>query len=653
MGKRTGEDDDDLLQKGTTLMPIPSLYTPNKRYVTTWTSADAIQWRMYIIPSNADYSSGMFDYTLPTDFLLQDMKIETELGNIPSGLTTSVMKVSFNLAVLQSNVDLDNLRIQLLKGTSQKRFPVSSSGVDMIGTADGWYKSEDVIAQKEFDAFNTFIVQYNSGSGFQTYFIGCQKYSAENELEITALQNLIRFDIEVYDIVRCIGEAIRPDVWEYLLRCDSTSVPYSFIGSAPENTEYKEMMLKPYLKKVESYGIVMAQDFVLDNFYFHMSTFKRLATKIQNMYSGYMRAITKNNNSQFVCNPFYEQNIKFYTSFGNEYNPVDGISYNLAYIPEVWQMIDGKRHLVSGAHADNTLFRKFMNFHEVYKNLIEGMLEIVRMEYSFSAGSPDAYTITAVASNPYPATTGASVTFTRSNTYDSFKIRLLSETLKNAKVNVTSITDAEDTTSYEYSEQGTEADNSKDMEVMFHNYTMRNGRSDIYSKTSGGDVEWISDKRWIRKTINPGTLLYGDNNLETAGIFGQPSYPIKVANKVRIRFGAENLDIDYQLPTPWINAPELAILLEQQNGGLGTGIAESLVYFYGRRTQSDAELKTRFEIFKSADVGKRCIVNLADYNPLLEPIYSANTARAIVYEYSHDVYSGMAEIKLRIDGESA
>lgn len=624
----------------------------NKRYVTTWTSEDAVNWRLYIIPSNANYSSGSTNVTLPSDFLLREMSLDTELGNIPSGMTTSVLKLSVNLASLQDNADYNNLRTELLKGTSSKRRPVSSAGADLIGNADNWYKSADVIAQKEFDAFNTFILQYNTGGGFQTYFIGCQKFSAENELEITPLQNLIRFDIEIFDVIRCIGEAIRPDIWEYLLRCDSTNVSYSLVDGTPENNEYKMILLEPFRKKYGNYGLVMAQDTLLDGYYFHMSTFDRLQTKITNMYSAYLRAITQNNSSQFTCNPFYSNAIKFYTSYQNIYSEI-GVSYFLGYIPEVWQVIEGQRILVSGAHADNTMFRKFQNFHEVYKNLIEGMLEIVRMEYVTSAGNPDSYSITAVASNPYPAINGASVTFSRSNTFDAFKIKLLSETLKNAKVNILSITTDEDTTSYEYSEQGTDADNSKDMEVLFHNYTIGSGRDHVFRQDSGGDVEWVSDIRWARYTINPGTLVYGQSAIDVSGIFGMPVASLKVANKIRITFGAENLDVDYQLPTPWTDNAELAILLEQQNGGLGTGIAEALVHFYGKRTQADAELKTRFETLKSTDVGKRCMVNLADYNPLLFPIYSANQARAVIYEYSHEIYAGTADIKIRIDGEGA
>jgi hypothetical protein len=94
-------------------------------------------------------------------------------------------------------------------------------------------------------------------------------------------------------------------------------------------------------------------------------------------------------------------------------------------------------------------------------------------------------------------------------------------------------------------------------------------------------------------------------------------------------------------------------VLEQQNGGSGYGAASALVNFYGRRTQAEAELKTIFTTIKSADVGKRCIVNLADYNTLLYPIYSANTARAVVYKHQHSIYEGTVELSIRIDGESA
>ena len=626
----------------------------NKRFVTTWTSEDAVDWRMYIIPSSANYSSGSVDVALPSDFLLREMEHETELGSIPSGMVTSSLRLSVNLASLIDNADLNLLRTDLLKGTSQTRLPVSSSGVDIIGNADGWYKSAEVVSAKSFDAFNTFILQYNDGSGYKTSFIGCQKYSAENELEITPLQNLIRYDIEVFDVVRCIGEMIQPVLWEYFLRATADNVQYSAIEAYPENREYRDILLKGYLKKSGSYNIVMAQDILPSELYFHMSSFERLTAKITAMYSSYLRAITQNNSSSFTCNQFYKNAIQFYTSWKNNGSPIgDASTYRLCYIAEVWEVTTNNKLLASGAHADSTMFGKFQNFHEVYKNIIEGMLEIVRFEYSHTNGSPDSYSITGVASNPYPATDANTVTFSRANTFDSFKIKLLSETLKNAKVNVTSITGAEDTSSYEYSEQATEADNSKDMEVMFHNYTMVTDRTQETNQTAGGDVEWVSDIKWYRNTLNPGTLVYGQSDIEISFIFGSGVRPLKVMNKVRITFGAEYLDIDYQLPSPWINAAELGIVLEQQNGGSGYGAASALVNFYGRRTQAEAELKTIFTTIKSADVGKRCIVNLADYNTLLYPIYSANTARAVVYKHQHSIYEGTVELSIRIDGESA
>ncbi len=48
----------------------------NQRFVTTWTSEDSIQWRMYIIPSSVDYITPALssNVTLPSEFLLRDMR---------------------------------------------------------------------------------------------------------------------------------------------------------------------------------------------------------------------------------------------------------------------------------------------------------------------------------------------------------------------------------------------------------------------------------------------------------------------------------------------------------------------------------------------------------------------------------------------------
>ncbi len=111
----------------------------NRRYVTTWTSEDAINYRLYIIPSNANYAGGSTDVTLPSDFLLRDMTLDTELGELPSGMMSQVLKMSFNIASLEGTADLNNLRIQLLKGSTTKKFPLTVTGTDLIGNADSWY----------------------------------------------------------------------------------------------------------------------------------------------------------------------------------------------------------------------------------------------------------------------------------------------------------------------------------------------------------------------------------------------------------------------------------------------------------------------------------------------------------------------------------
>jgi hypothetical protein len=94
------------------------------------------------------------------------------------------------------------------------------------------------------------------------------------------------------------------------------------------------------------------------------------------------------------------------------------------------------------------------------------------------------------------------------------------------------------------------------------------------------------------------------------------------------------------------------ILLEQRNAGSGTMAAKALVEFYGRKTQTDATLKTTFVTAKPTEVGKRCIVNFNDYNTLLTDIYSVSTAKGVMYMHSHDIYGGTVEISIRIDGES-
>ena len=81
-------------------------------------------------------------------------------------------------------------------------------------------------------------------------------------------------------------------------------------------------------------------------------------------------------------------------------------------------------------------------------------------------------------------------------------------------------------------------------------------------------------------------------------------------------------------------------------------IAEAMVYFLGRKKQAEATLSTNFTTAKFTDVGKRCTIDLNDYNALLESIYGVPTALAVITKHSHKVYEGMCDITLRIDAES-
>ena len=594
----------------------------NQRFVTTWTSEDGVLWRMYIIPSSVNYvSSGVSsNVTLPAEFLLRDMTLDTELGNIPAGLVGQVLKINVNIAALQGTNALNDLRTDLLRGTTAKRVPLNSDGT-------GYLASDLTLADREFDAFNTFVLQYDDGSGYKTAFIGCQKYSAENELEITALDNVVKFTIEIFDINRCIGEIVNQTIWTKALKCTSDVVNYSFTMSQPENTEVRDMFIGfPYINTDITSGSISAKDYAPGDSYMHISTFDRLKTKINTMYSAYMRAITQKLTSSFVADEIYTKTIIF------RQNQSSGqVNYNLCYVAEIWTTVDGELLLAGGAHVDKGLFGQFTNFYEVYKSIIEGSVETLRPSYTFTSGTPDAYTLTMVGSNPYPATSVA--TFDEDNTYSSLKVKMFSEALNQVNVTVSTITGEADTTEYQFGKQGTSGDNSKDLKIMFHNLpiiTFRNAYKD----------EGTTGKIWYRNTVNAGTLLYWD-------IYGftKPQTPVSLF------FGGEDFSLSVQ-PSPYLKRPEYQMILEQQTSGVATTMAAAMVNFLGRPKQAEATLTSRFVTIKPADVAKRCTVDLNDYNTLLYSIYGQNTALGVLIKHSHKVYEGMCDLTIRIDAEA-
>jgi len=591
----------------------------NQRFVTTWTSEDSIQWRMYIIPSSVDYITPSLssNVTLPSEFLLRDMSLETELGSIPAGLVSQVLKINVNIAALQGTQALIDLRADLLRGTTTKRVPLNSDGTAYLA-------SDLTLEERQFDAYNTFVLQYNDGSGYKTAFIGCQKYSADNELEITALDNVITYTIEIYDVFRCIGEIVNQDVWVKALKPTTDTVAWSSTYSIGEGATNNTVEIGQYQNLDKWPSTIYAIDTLDGNSYYHTQLFTRLTTKISTMYSAYMRAITQKLTSSFVAADFFTKTLVFYKN-----QEQTQIAPYMQYISEIWTNIEDNLTLVGGAHVDPKMFGKFTNFFEVYRSIVESSLETLRASYTFTSGTPDAYTLTMVADNPYP--NSSFVTFDQDNTYSSVKIKMLSEGLNQVNVDISTINGAQDTTEYGYGKQGTSGDNSKDLSIMFHNLPIITFRNTYDSN------------KWRRNTINAGYLLYYDS----PEAFGM----MKVNTLMSVFFSGEDFALSVP-PSLFTKKPEYQMILEQQESGIGRTISQSMVYFLGRPKQAEATLTTNFLTAKTNDVGKRCTVDLANYNSLLESIYGEETALAVMTKHTHKVYEGTCDISLRIDAEA-
>jgi hypothetical protein len=631
-------------------MLIPSQYTPNKRFYTEWTSEDNIVYRLYVIPSNADYSSGAQDFLLPDDFVLRDMKLDSSLGDLPTGLRSDVLEMSVNIAALQGSADLNNLREQLLKGTTTQLVPLNSDGSQYLATISNSYHKAPTQAERQFNVFNAFILLYNDSYGFapndwKPLFIGCQKYSAENELEITPLQNSVPFKMELHDLTRCVGEMITPTIWKAALRCEDTQIEIASGIFRSEKEEYR------FFQTGENYKVgnetVNLADVLDGRFWSYVSTFKRLSSKIGTMYSAYMRAILRNNSCQFIAPTFYGDSVRF---LDNAMSDIDADF--LCYVAEVWENVSGAGlQLLSGAHADNQMFAQYGNFHEVLKSLVEGSCEICRFSYTRTAGTPDVYTCTLTSQFPYGSTNINTKVFNQDNTYSGLKIKLFSETLKSAKISVSSINGDADTTEYKYEEQGTSGDNSKDLKIMFHNLPLLTNRN---KKERVNAIWGNQNMSMVRSSVNSGSIFYFESD--------EPHLPKLVNVICKIIFDADSIvppsyGTYYWLPFP-VPAPivgmidySLEIILDQQNSGLPSTYCYAMVRGLGDRKQAEAELTTRLEHAKTNDVGARVKLNLQNYNPLLQEIYNTAIVKGVLLEHSLDIYAGTVDLKIRIDAE--
>jgi hypothetical protein len=575
------------------------------------------------------------------------MKLDTSIGELPAGIQSQVMTFSVNIASLEGTQALDNLREQLLKGTTTKLTPKNSNGTEYLNVSQLGYHTELTNEQKEFEVFNTFILLYNDGFGFtpnvwKVGFIGCQKYAAENELEVTSLQNVVKFSIEAHDITRCIGEMITPEIWKIALRARNEMINLTSTLQKSETEEYREILIgKDYYYQSNYDRPLNAVDWLNGRFWMYVSTFDRLGTKISEMMSAYFRAIMRNNSCSFTFPQLYEKSIAFKDEEGSEF-----LSENyLCYIAEIWEASNGNINLVSGAHADSKMFAQFTNFYEVLKNLCENSLELFIPSITWADGDPDTHSITYQSSYPFGSSSVSSIELNRDNTYSSFKMKMFSESLRYATISVTSISGDQDTTEYRFGDKGTSGDNSKEMKIMFHNLPILQDRKFVERYYGIWDNE---NESWVRKSTSPGYILYFEDQT--------PHLPRKVYTQCFIFFdGDASLLAYYTLQYPIVPyyKPDgvLFMIREQQNSGLPSTIAYSMVQAFGDKKQAEANLTSRFVDVKWNEVGKRCKINLNDYNSLLEKIYNSNIVKGVLMESSQDVYQGTVDLTIRIDAE--
>lgn len=608
----------------------------NIRYKTEWTSADSIQYRLAIIPSDALYTSGFTEITLPSDFLLRDMTLDTDIGDFPAGLTSQVLKLSVNLAALQGSVNLVSLREQLLRGTTTLKYPKTNAGADITNAG-------------QFQAFNTFILQYNDGSGYKTMFIGCQKFSATNELEITRLENVVKLNIELFDITRCIGEAITETSWcEFLKNISDTT------GGLPENENsfYKSVRVGyDYRPRLGAVGRYWALDIAPTNLQFRIQRIDKLFSKINEMYSAYLRAITQNASSTYTFDHIWLYSLVFYKLRADNNTMPDPMTYPPFIVTEVF---NEKGEIIGGAFRDVAMFTQFKNFHDILKTLFEQSLQTYRLSYTQSGTNPQSYSVTYTADYILPENFYSITPFDKTNIYGSVKVKLLSETLNQFTVNMSTMKGAKDVEEYIATNQATSTDTSKDINAMLHNLPIVTNR-ELWNDQERWNYEFVADEAYIRRAISSGMLVYID---DATG----------VVKKVDTKVGVNNYFLPYYEPDYyfeavdgwWENAPlyKLYMYLEQtrsdtdvtKGAGIPNVIAQTFVDTFGSSKQAVADFTTTFTLLKYSAVAMSCIIDFNNLNPLLASIYGTNTANAVVLKTSHDIYRGMVDTSIRIHG---
>ena len=620
-----------------------------KRYYSIWKDEQDWEYTLYIIPSNAnvdpldptaaaDFDSTFTLHALPDDLIMRDMKLNTELGEIPVGLVSQTLEMTLNLASLQGTANYDELREQLLQGSTCAGTAYYDNGTAFI-TVTYDYKFVPELA--EFRKFNTFILMVNDGTGYKPLFIGCQKFSAENELTVNKLSDILSFKIECYDVMRCIGESISQYMFisymhdSFNLYGDIT-INYGdgYFEDAKTNKNAISLYGDNYIDSSGRSRI--ATDFAPDGIMFKTSTFERMRTKMVDLYTLYFRGLTWNLASQIVFPVPFAKAWTFYKQRNNYANVPTDPTPKLAYVSEIWGMQDGNKYaadkLLGGALLDPKALGKGANAIEILKIIVENTLENYRLSYYFDS-------VTGLFSASYTSDfirplTGTGITFNSENTYGDVKFKLFQETVKSVEVSCSTLQGEKDNKTFPYSEQGTSADNGKDLEIVFHNLPSASNRVNTAYEV------------YLRYAINAGMLVYVLENSEPLKVDSTCSF--KYSNTDEIKLQYTDVAGTQSAGNPRNNATNAAMIIEQQTAGVPYTIAYALVKALGSSRETELSFKTKHAICGYEDVGSNCTINMNDMNPLITKIYNANSGTAVITKHTLDIFSADVDISARM-----
>lgn len=629
------------------------------KYYTTWTSDDSQLYKLEIIPSHTandaqdTLTSGFVETQLPDDFLLRDMTFEASLGDIPLGIATQSLKINFNIGADGSDtINYSVLRNKLLRGTDSTCQPIDSGG-SIIGLE----------ADFGFKCFNTFILSRSddSGSTYVPIFIGCQKFAADNEIELTKLSPVIKISVEIYDIGRCIGEIIKPRIWFYYLKCKHELVNYGSQCNTLqyEDKEYHDMEIAYHFgQQPSNYNYLLSYfmyNQLLGGLTYKIQTIRSLFVKIDTMYTDHMVSL--------LCSPcnFYfdlSNTIDFYTlstpsiagTILDQFDDVCIVSEvnDAKFLDSDYPNIYG--NCIGGILKDKEGFGQFTNFHEVINSIAENFMHKGTQTYGYGGGS---YSVEVLMDYMLPQySTNFSVQ--QSTVYDSVKFKLFNETLNTCKAVVSNIQGDSDTTDWTYNEQATSGDNSKDLKLLFHNLPLLTSGfkriNDIFNPPPPERIAYDASQYYIRNTINPGTLCYLSDDGE-------------------VRKVDTNCRINYRFNKPLsksniINRDETfvqQVITEQQNNGLPYNLCYAIVYTMAQPTFKTVEFRTTSKPNSQSTLrgiepvkfGRSASILYGNLNQILgvwDPPTPAISVLGTVVNYSLDIWSGMVDAKLIAHG---